>query len=35
MAVTQALIEMAVVAAVVCFPWVDLRNYLSELLDKD
>ena len=31
----ELLIELAVVVAVVCFPWTDLRNYISELLDPD
>jgi|11_taG_2_1085331.scaffolds.fasta_scaffold00846_2 hypothetical protein len=28
-------IELAVLTAVVCFPWTELRNYISELLDPD
>ena len=29
------LIEVAVVVALVCFPFTELRNYISELLDPD
>jgi hypothetical protein len=35
MTVTQALFEMAVVVAVVCFPYADTYNWICDLLDKD
>jgi hypothetical protein len=35
MPIDQALLELAVLTAVVWFPYADTYNYICELLDKD
>lgn len=35
MTIEQALFEMVVLAAVVCFPYADTYNWICDLLDRD